>query len=62
MTPDDSPYVLPTGDVAATRIVICRDIPGDHIGGPDCWCCPGVFSVKDESGIEHFLATNRLVS
>ena len=27
-------------DDDAGLLIICRDIPGDHIGGPDCFCCP----------------------
>lgn len=28
-------------------IVICRDIPGDHIGGRECFCCPEVIHIDD---------------
>lgn len=27
------------------RIVVCRDIPGDHIGGPECFCCPTIVEI-----------------
>jgi len=23
-----------------TLIWVCRDIPGNHVGGPECFCCP----------------------
>lgn len=36
-------------------ITICRDIPGDHVGGPDCWCCPDTFGADDSVGIQHYL-------
>lgn len=44
-------------------IVICRDLPGDHLGGPGCWCIPGVFDVDDDVGIQRFLdEQDRIVS
>lgn len=30
-------------------IWVCRDIEGDHVGGPDCFCAPHGFTV-DELG------------
>lgn len=30
-------------------IWVCRDIEGDHVGGPECFCCPRAFTV-DELG------------
>jgi hypothetical protein len=32
----------------APIIVICRDIPGDHIGGPECWCGPWIVRADDD--------------
>jgi len=34
-------------DDGDARIVICRDLPGEHLGGPDCWCCPMVLRPDD---------------
>jgi hypothetical protein len=25
------------------RIWVCRDVAGEHVGGPECFCCPLVF-------------------
>jgi hypothetical protein len=44
------------------EIVICRDIPGDHVGGPDCFCIPGRFSIFDDVGIADFLRNQYRVS
>ncbi len=44
------------------EIVICRDIPGDHVGGPDCFCIPGCFSIDDDAGIADFLRNQYRVS
>lgn len=30
------------------EIVVCRAIPGEHVGGPDCWCCPYVLRTEEE--------------
>lgn len=27
-------------------LIICKDIPGQHIGGRDCFCCPLVISAN----------------
>jgi hypothetical protein len=29
-------------------VIVCRDIPGEHIGGRGCWCCPYVLSTDEE--------------
>lgn len=43
--------------------MICRDLPGDHVGGPDCWCCPGIFEADDDVGIQRFVEKQwRIVS
>lgn len=42
-------------DDAPVLITICRDIHGDHTGGPDCWCCPSTFGGDDSAGIQQYL-------
>lgn len=32
-------------------IFVCRDIAGDHVGGPECFCNPVVFSASES--LEH---------
>jgi hypothetical protein len=27
---------------------VCRDIPGSHAGGPECFCCPTVHDPDDD--------------
>ena len=39
---------LPDKDDAPAFLVICRDVPGDHPGGPDCWCSPYVVDADDD--------------
>jgi len=43
------------------RLVICRDLPGEHVGGPGCWCCPGIFDPDDEVGIQRFKAEQQRI-
>lgn len=37
------------------RIIVCRNIPGDHTGGPDCWCLPYVIDPSDEVQVQRML-------
>jgi len=30
------------------QLVICRDIPGSHTGGEDCFCAPKVIEIYPE--------------
>ena len=30
------------------ELVICRDIPGHHIGGEECFCDPKVIDIQPE--------------
>lgn len=30
-------------------LVVCRDIPGQHTGGQDCFCCPVTFTMDASS-------------
>lgn len=39
-----------------SEIVICRDVPGAHVGGRECWCNPGVFYWWDEAGMDKWMA------
>jgi hypothetical protein len=32
----------------SAELVICRDIPGDHTGGEECFCDPKVISIHPE--------------
>ena len=32
----------------SAELVICRDIPGDHTGGEDCFCDPKVMELHPE--------------
>lgn len=29
-------------------VIVYRDIDGDHIGGPDCWCCPYILRTEED--------------
>jgi hypothetical protein len=35
-------------------IVICRAVPGEHLGGPDCWCNPYRLDPFDEAAVSRF--------
>lgn len=37
------------------NLVVCRAVPGEHIGGYDCWCNPYVVSLDDQVGLEKLL-------
>lgn len=39
----------------SAQIVICRDIPGEHVGGPGCWCNPYVVDARDEVAVQRAL-------
>lgn len=28
-------------------IWVCRDLPGDHVGGPECFCRPRAFTADE---------------
>lgn len=32
----------------SAELVICRDIPGNHTGGEDCFCDPRVIEIHPE--------------
>lgn len=32
-------------------IIVCRDIPGEHLGGPECWCLPYEIDPFDEVAV-----------
>ena len=32
----------------AAELVICRDIPGHHTGGDDCFCNPKIIQIHPE--------------
>ncbi len=32
----------------SAELVICRDIPGDHSGGEDCFCDPKIMELNPE--------------
>lgn len=42
-------------DDEVALITICRDMPGEHTGGPDCFCFPGTFAMDDDVGIQEYL-------
>lgn len=31
-----------------SRIIVCRNVPGNHPGGTDCWCLPYVLDPDDD--------------
>ena len=33
---------------SSAELVICRDIPGDHTGGEECFCDPKVIEIHPE--------------
>jgi len=51
---NESTVLIPAAPGAL--ITICRDIPGEHTGGRDCFCRPGVFAWDDDAGIRAFMA------
>lgn len=32
----------------AAELIVCRDIPGDHTGGEDCFCVPKILIINSE--------------
>jgi len=32
----------------SAELIICRDIPGEHTGGEDCFCSPKVIEIHPE--------------
>ena len=32
----------------SAKVIVCRDIPGEHSGGEDCFCDPKVLNVYPE--------------
>lgn len=47
--------ILSVIDELAPQIVICRDVPGDHVGGPACWCDPYIVDPTDEIAVRRAL-------
>lgn len=41
------------------KVVVHRNIPGDHAVSRDCWCNPGVFDPEDQEAINRFAAQDR---
>lgn len=44
------------------EIIICRDIPGAHTGGRDCWCVPQVLRSTNGTGIYRLVQSEDRVS
>ena len=42
-------------DEAEPTITVCRDVAGDHVGGPGCWCRPLTMTVSqwDQYVMDH---------
>lgn len=42
-------------------IYVCRDIPGEHVGGPECFCSPTVHTADEttEEIVEASAAASR---
>jgi hypothetical protein len=36
-------------------IWVCRAVPGEHVGGPDCWCSPYQLDPSDEVAVSRML-------
>jgi len=36
----------------SAEIVICRDIPGKHVGGEDCFCDPKVIIINEDGELK----------
>lgn len=36
-------------------IIICRAVPGEHVGGPDCWCVPHRIYANDIRSTEDLI-------
>lgn len=43
----------------AARIWVCRDMLGEHVGGPGCFCLPRVVDADDEVGIQALLRASQ---
>lgn len=35
----------------SAEIVICRDIPGKHTGGADCFCDPKIIIINEDGSL-----------
>lgn len=37
---------------AGPAVWVCRDMPGEHAGGPGCWCVPHCLNGLDDGPVD----------
>lgn len=50
----DTQQDLPEPDIPSLWIFLCRDIPGNHIGGELCFCIPIPVRFDDDIGFRRY--------
>lgn len=50
------------GEDPESLLWVCQDVPGNHTGGPDCFCGPEVARIEDDSAVKALQERRRRVS